>query len=142
VDDAVGDHVAAIEMDGGIERPVGFGLGMAGIDPEAGDPRYEAAFARLSAIGPLLAGIEAGEIRRGGGGADIGPLMRDGVPGIAFRTVGEHYFDWHHTHADTLDKVDPLHLRRAVAMLAVLGYVLADMPERLVEEGGGPRDRP
>jgi hypothetical protein len=46
--------------------------------------------------------------------------------------VGEHYFDWHHTHADTIDKVDPADLRRAVGMLAVMGYVLADRPERLV----------
>jgi Zn-dependent M28 family amino/carboxypeptidase len=68
----------------------------------------------------------------GGGGADIAPLMRDGVPGLGLRTVGEHYFDWHHTDADTLDKVDPQDFRQAVAMLAVVGYILADMPDRLV----------
>ena len=64
----------------------------------------------------------------GGGGADISPLTRDGVPGLSLDTVGEHYFDWHHTHADTLDKVSPADLRRATGMLAVMGYVLADMP--------------
>jgi hypothetical protein len=58
--------------------------------------------------------------------------MRDGVPGVSVDTVGEHYFDWHHTQADTLDKVEPGDLRRAVALLGVMGYVLADMPERLV----------
>ena len=79
----------------------------------------------------LLAGLDASTISRGGGGADIGPLMRDGVPGLAFRTVGEHYFDWHHTHADTLDKVDPEDFRKAVAMLGVMGFVLADAPDRL-----------
>ena len=68
----------------------------------------------------------------GGGGADIAPLMRDGVPGLSLRTVGEHYFDWHHTDADTIDKVEPQDFRAAVAMLAVVGYVLADMPDRLV----------
>ena len=41
--------------------------------------------------------------------------------------VGEDYFDWHHTEADTLDKVEPENLQKATAMLAVLGYVLADM---------------
>jgi hypothetical protein len=48
--------------------------------------------------------------------------------------VGDHYFDWHHTEADTLDKVEPDNLRRAMALLAVTGFVLADMPERLVQE--------
>jgi hypothetical protein len=40
--------------------------------------------------------------------------------------------DFYHSSADTLDKVDPADLRRATGMLAVVGYVLADMPERLV----------
>ncbi len=64
-------------------------------------------------------------------GADIGPLMADGVPGLGLRTVGDHYFDWHHTKADTLDKVDPDNLRRAMGLLAVMGFVLADMPGTL-----------
>ena len=72
-------------------------------------------------------------INRGGGGADIGPLMRAGVPGLNLRTVGEHYFDWHHADADTLDKVDPQSFRKAIALLGVMGYVLADMPGRLAE---------
>jgi hypothetical protein len=45
--------------------------------------------------------------------------------------VGEHYFDWHHTEADTLDKVEPDNFRRAMALLAVMGFVLADMPGTL-----------
>ncbi|MCP4656612.1 MAG: M20/M25/M40 family metallo-hydrolase [bacterium] len=133
--DAIGRHVAAIEMDSGAERPVGFGFGLHDVDPEAGDPRYEAAFATLRQIGRLLDGIGAGEISRGGGGPDIGPLMRDGVPGLGLRTVGEHYFDWHHSPADTLDKVAPEDFRKAVAMLGIVGYVLADAPERLVPAG-------
>jgi Peptidase family M28/WD40-like Beta Propeller Repeat len=134
-DDELAGHVAAIEMDGGVERPVGFGFGLADVDPQAAesDPTYEAALARLRQIGSLLAAIDAGAIDRGGGGADIGPLMRAGVPGLGFDTVGEHYFDWHHTMADTLDKVDPRDFRRAIALLGVTGYVLADMPERLVD---------
>ncbi len=129
----VSKHVAAIEMDGGAERPVGFGFSLAGVDPTANDPRYVAAMAKLQQIGRLLEGIEAGDISRGGGGADIGPLTRDGVPALAQRTTGEHYFDWHHTNADTLDKIEPVNFRKAIAMLAVMGFVLADMPERLVE---------
>lgn len=139
VGDDIGDHVAAIEMDGGVERPVGFGLSLGNpwSEAEEEEPDDEAirtaAVDRLRQIGRLLEAIEAGEISDGGGGADIAPLMRDGVPGMALKTVGEHYFDWHHTRADTLDKIDPQNFRRAVAMFAVMGYVLADMPDRLTD---------
>jgi hypothetical protein len=131
--DGVSNHVAAIEMDGGAERPIGFGFGLVGVDPNEGNPTYEAAFKKLQQIGTLLDVIDAGAVTRGGGGADIGPLMRAGVPGLGLRTVGEHYFDWHHTHADTLDKVNIRDFRKAIALLGVFGYVLADMPDRLIE---------
>ena len=73
VGEEIEGHVAAIEMDGGAERPLGFGFGLNGVEPDSGDPVYEAAFKNLQDIGALLDGIEAGEIFRGGGGADIGP---------------------------------------------------------------------
>lgn len=124
-------HVAAIEMDGGAEQPTGFGVG---IRTRSASPErdMDAAVAKLEPIGRLLASIGAGGILRGGGGADIGPLMNAGVPGLGLRTVGEKYFHWHHTHADTVDKVDLQDFRRCMASLAVMGYVLADMPETLV----------
>jgi hypothetical protein len=128
---AIAKHVAAIEMDGGAERPVGFGIGLRRPDGDAADSTYDEALSILRPISALLEGIDASEMRRGGGGADIGPLMSEGVPGLALRTVGDHYFDWHHTQADTLDKVDPREFRKAVAMLGVLGFVLADMPGTL-----------
>jgi hypothetical protein len=128
IGDAVSKHVAAIEMDGGAERPVGFGIGLRRGDGDAPDPVYDEALSILKPIGTLLEAIDAGDMRRGGGGADIGPLMAEGVPGLALRTVGDHYFDWHHTEADTLDKVDLQDFRKAVALLGVLGFVLADIP--------------
>jgi len=57
--------------------------------------------------------------------------MRAGVPGFGLRTVMEHYFDWHHTNADTFDKIDLQDFRKCVGSLAVLAYTLADMPEKL-----------
>jgi len=127
----IDDHVAAIEMDGGAERPVGFGFGLRSGREDGPDRAYENGLETLAQIGALLEGIDAGVMERGGGGADIGPLMMDGVPGLELRTVGEHYFDWHHTNADTLDKVDRQDFRKAIAMLGVAGYVLADMPGTL-----------
>ena len=131
VGDAIDGHVAAIEMDGGAERPIGFGLGLRDQGDDASDEAYGKALGILSSIGALLEAIDANTMSRSGGGADIGPLMNDGVPGLGLKTVGEHYFDWHHTHADTLDKVDLQDFRRAIALLGVIGYILADMPQRL-----------
>lgn len=136
------NHVAAIEMDGGAEKPVGFGFGNGGPEMALGRRRAEtfheqqvspAAFARAVEIGKLLASIEGGAISQGGGGSDIAPLLADGVPGFGVRTVEAHYFDWHHTDADSFDKIVPREFQLNVASLAVLSYVLADMPERLSE---------
>jgi hypothetical protein len=126
------NQVAALEMDGGAETPLGFG---AGVDP--------ASLEMLKQVGKLLDRINAGEITLGGGGEDISPLIRDGVPGLSERAAGTHYFDWHHTEADTLDKVNPEDFKKSVAAMAVMGYVLADMPGRLVAApgGGGRRQR-
>jgi hypothetical protein len=121
VGDEYRNHVAAIEMDGGAETPRGFGAAVTGA----------AGMALLGQIGKLLDPIGAGEIDGQGGGEDIRPLMNAGVPGLGEHAAQTHYFDWHHTEADTLDKVNPEDFRKSIAAMAVMGYVLADMPGRL-----------
>ncbi len=122
VGDKIHNYVAAIEMDGGAEKPVGFGVSPGG-----------AALARAQEIGRLLQPIGADTVRAGGGGADIGPLMHDGVPGLGLFTVGQHYFDWHHSRTDTVDKINLQEFRQCIAAMAVMSFVLADMPEKLGE---------
>ncbi len=138
----IANQVAAIEMDGGAEKPVGFGFGNGGPEgfgnrQRAGASRDQqvspAAFARAMEIGKLLKSIDGGAMSQGGGGSDIAPLLAEGVPGFGVRTVEAHYFDWHHTDADSFDKIVPREFQLNVASLAVLSYVLADMPERLNE---------
>lgn len=85
----------------------------------------------LQQIGKLLDRIGAGKITPGGGGSDIGPITREGVPSLGEQSSGAHYFDWHHTETDTLDKVDLEDFRKSIAALAVMSYVLADMPARI-----------
>jgi carboxypeptidase Q len=113
-------HVLAMESDGGVFKPSGWGF----TGPDA-------AFDIISEIGTLLSGIEAGTISRGGGGADIGPLMREGVPGMGLSVDGTKYFWYHHTDADTIDKLDPDEVKLVVASMAVMAYVVADMSEQL-----------
>lgn len=113
-------HVAAIESDAGVFKPLGFGF-----------TGSDSAFALVRQIGTLLAAIGAGDIVRGGGGADIGPIMALGVPGLGLNVDGTKYFWYHHTDADTVDKLDPHDVALCVATMAIMAYVLADMPERL-----------
>ena len=130
VGDQLKNQVVALEMDGGAETPRGFG---ASVD--------EKSMELLKQIGKLLEPIGAGEITLGGGGEDITALVRDGVVGMSERAAGTHYFDWHHSEADTLDKVDPEDFRKSVAALAVMSFAVADMPARLVAANGGRRGR-
>ena len=73
----------------------------------------------------------ANRVRIGHGGADIGPMVPAGVPTVGLDTDGRNYFDYHHTEADTLDKVDPAALADGVAAVAALVYVVADLPDRI-----------
>ena len=82
----------------------------------------------LQEIAKLLAGIGADRIAASGGGADIGPIMREGVTGANLDVDGSRYFDIHHTESDTLDKIDPRDLSLCVATMAVMAYTIADMP--------------
>ncbi len=114
------DHVLAMESDGGVFKPSGFGF-----------TGSDTAFDIITEIGTLLERTESGRISRGGGGADISPLMRTGVPGMGLSVDGTRYFWYHHTDADTIDKLDPDEVALVVATMAVMAYVVADMPERL-----------
>jgi carboxypeptidase Q len=115
-------HVFAIESDSGVYKPEGFGLA-------ASAPLQVRS--NLQEIAKLLSGIGSDHIAADGGGADISPLMREGVAGASLDVDGTHYFDIHHTQADTLDKVNPRELALCVATMAVMAYTVADLPEPL-----------
>jgi carboxypeptidase Q len=115
------NHALMIETDGGVFRPLGFGF--------SGNDRARAA---VQAVASLLEGIGATRIGASGGGADIGPSVQAGkVPSMSLDVDGALYFTIHHTQADTIDKIEPTDIARCVAALAVMGYVVADLPFRL-----------
>jgi carboxypeptidase Q len=114
------DHILAIESDAGVFKPRGFGF-----------TGSDSAYAIVREVGSLLATIESDSISRGGGGADIGPIMQRGVPGMGLQVDGTRYFWYHHTDADTMDKLDAREVSLCVATMAVMAYVVADMPDRL-----------
>jgi carboxypeptidase Q len=116
-------HVMMLESDGGVFRPLGFGF--------SGSDR---ARETVRAIASLLTGIGANQISTGGGGADIGPSLQEGhIPGMSLDVDGSKYFLIHHTQADTIDKIDPVEMAKCAAAVAVMAYVVADLPKRLGE---------
>jgi carboxypeptidase Q len=115
-------HVLAMESDGGAFLPTGFVF--AGSDSAA---------AIVSQVAALLQPIAATGVQRSNENpeADIGPLVERGVPGIGLDVESERYFWYHHSEGDTLDKLDPEEVARCVAAMAVMAYVVADLPEAL-----------
>lgn len=87
--------------------------------------------ARIAEIASLLQPLHATKVREGEGGTDIGPMEEAGVPQVGLSVDMHWYFDYHHTEADTLDKVDPQAISDDVAAMAVLAYVVADLPDRV-----------
>lgn len=118
----IANHFAAIEMDFGPGHPSGFNAHIT-----------EQARPFLDPIANVLQSQGAGVIKfaTNSVGADISPLERGGVPGFSPLVDARKYFDYHHTAADTLDKVNPRELAENAAVLAVLTYALANLAEPL-----------
>ncbi|HEY7292166.1 MAG TPA: M20/M25/M40 family metallo-hydrolase [Vicinamibacterales bacterium] len=116
-------HVLMMESDGGVFRPLGFGF-----------TGNDTARDTVRAIATLLNGIGADQISPGGGGADITPSVQEAhIPAMSLEVDGSKYFLIHHTPADTVDKIDATELARCAATVAVMAYVVADLPQRLGE---------
>jgi len=123
-------HVAALEADSGAARPLGVSVHSGGDGPALLKPW----------LAPLESlGIEPTE--GDAGGADIGPLALAGVPFVGVPVDGTHYFDIHHSAADTFDKIDPEALAKEVAAFAVVTYALAEMPGTLPRPSPAPPKR-
>jgi carboxypeptidase Q len=108
-------HIAAIETDAGAAPPVGFISTLEGKSLDGVAARATV----LSRIAPMTFTSSSHT------GADTSPLTDAGVPGFGLVPDPRHYFDFHHTPADTLDKVDPKALAQDTAAVAGLAYVLA-----------------
>ncbi|HXG95386.1 MAG TPA: M20/M25/M40 family metallo-hydrolase [Blastocatellia bacterium] len=116
------NHIAAIESDLGAGHPAGFFAHAS-----------NQAIAMLGPLAQVLQPIGASIIRPSttSVGADISPLDAAGVPTFAPIQDSRTYFDYHHTPADTLDKINPRELAQNAAVMAVLAYAIANLPEAL-----------
>jgi hypothetical protein len=115
--DKLEKQYAAIETDGGVGRTFGI---QGGVRREA-----EKYFAPVqNALLPIGAGVF--NRRDSASGADVHQLEAGGVPSFMPYVDTSAYFDYHHTPADTLDKVDPVNMKKHVAVLSALTWFLAN----------------
>ncbi len=113
----IAKQFAAIESDLGASHPLGINF--------AGRPE---ALAYLAPLTRILQDQGAFQTQRlPGVGADIAPLTQAGVPSFAPWFNQQTYFNYHHTAADTFDKVNPKELAEVGAVMAVLAYGLANL---------------
>ena len=110
---------AAMESDEGAGRALGINASV----PQDSLAKLQPVIDALKPLGATVLQAHEGEL-----GADIAPLQAAGVPGFSPLLDTRHYFDYHHTAADTLDKVDPVNLQSQIATMGVLAYYLADLP--------------
>jgi carboxypeptidase Q len=115
------NHFAAMETDGGAGHPLGINI--------KAKPEVKKTLAPVAAIlqesgAGMLSLVEHC-------GADIGPMEKAGVPAFSPIQDSRFYFNYHHTAADTLDKIVPKELAENSAVVAVLAYALANMEQPL-----------
>ena len=115
------DHFAAMEIDNGAGHPLGVNI--------KGKPEVKQMLAPVAAI---LQDSGAGVLNLVEHcGADIGPFEKAGVPCFSPIQDSRFYFNFHHTAADTLDKIVPKELAENSTVVAVLAYALANMEQPL-----------
>ncbi|MDP1676935.1 MAG: M28 family peptidase [Bacteroidota bacterium] len=107
-------HIAAIESDAGGTSPRGFGVNTDSV-------RFE----KINSYSSLLAIVNAEKIRKGGGGADISTLEKFGTVLIGLSPDPQRYFDYHHSHNDTIDKVHPRELELGAIAMAILAWTIS-----------------
>jgi carboxypeptidase Q len=114
--------VAAIESDSGAAHPLGFEVRMT---PHAAE--------LLRPVLAILQSFGANAVMPSSypPGADIAAMSEAGVPALGVLQDGRTYFNYHHSAADTLDKIVPGELRENAAAMAVMGYALASMKDPL-----------
>jgi carboxypeptidase Q len=114
-------HVFALESDSGVFSPAS--LGFSG---------STAARALVAQATTLLAPLGISGVGPSGGGADIAPIAEAvGMPTMAYLGDASTYFMIHHTAADTVERIPPEDVSKAVAAVAVMTYVMAEMPQPL-----------
>jgi hypothetical protein len=106
------DHIFALESDSGGFTPRGFSF-------DIDDANFEQVKSWESLFKPYLIHY----FEKGGSGADIGPLKKEGMVLAGLRPDSQRYFDYHHAASDTFDAVNKRELELGAATMASLVYL-------------------
>lgn len=117
----IAKHFAAIESDLGAGHPTGFNMSAPAANLAALQPTAQ--ILQSSGAGMMQTSDETE--------TDIAQLLSLGVPCFGPIQDQRFYFNYHHTAADTLDKVVPRELQENAAVMAVLAYSLANLSKDL-----------
>src|SRR5436305_13428276 len=110
------NHFAVNETDGGADHPIGLNL--------KAKPEVKEIF---EPVAKILQEIGGGTLNLAEHiAADIEPMEKAGVPAFSPMQDSRFYFNYHHTPADTLDKIVPRELQENAAVVAVAAYALAN----------------
>ena len=118
--DELDKHVLAIESDAGVFAPEGFGFTGSQEAKKIAEEIHE-----------LMITIKANNLTDGGRAPDIGILNDEGIPVMSLKVDNSKYFWYHHTPADTFDKVDFDEFNKCVAAMTIMSFVVADLDEPL-----------
>ncbi len=106
------NHVFALESDAGGFTPRGFSF-------DCNDANFTQIESWKSLFEPYLIHY----FKKGGSGADIGPLKKEGIVLAGLRPDSQRYFDYHHAKNDTFDAVNKRELELGAATMASLVYL-------------------
>jgi carboxypeptidase Q len=120
-------HVMAMESDNGVFKPLGYRI-----------KGSDSAITVGRDIASLLSSIGATSVAAGDPEADVEPLVERGIPAVSLAVDGTRYFWYHHSEADTMDKLNPREMAECVALMAVMAYVVADMPGTMGRVAAAP----
>jgi len=105
-------HIFALESDAGGFSPRGFSFDCSTEDLK-----------QIVNWKPLFEPYLVHLFTQGGSGADVSPLKKKGNVMAGLRPDSQRYFDYHHAHTDTFDKINKRELELGGAAMASLIYL-------------------
>ena len=114
--DELDKHIVTIVSDKGVFAPEGFDF--------SGSAKAKKVIEKISM---LMKPINANKLTENGRNSDVLILNDEGIPSLSLFVDNPKYFWYHHSPADTFDKVDFHEFNKCVSALSIMAYVIADL---------------
>ena len=114
--DELDKHIVTIVSDEGVFAPDGFTF--------SGSAKAKKVIEKISM---LMKPIKANKLTENRTTSDALILNDEGIPSLSLLVDNSKYFWYHHSSADTFDKVDFHEFNKCVSALSIMAYVIADL---------------